>query len=293
MTEASETPVEERQDGPAPAEAAVAGGSAPGAGRPRPIQGPARILANQQLDTRLFVMTLDAPRIAKLVQPGQFVHVRVPGMDDHILRRPFGVYDRNVQEGTIDVLYQVVGYGTRHMSSLQPGAQCDVMGPLGQGWVLPEGVGHALVVAGGAGAAPLYLFTEEMLRERIAVDVVLGAQTKDALVMRERFTGLLGREPICATDDGTYGHAGFATGPAEKLLQENAYDQVYCCGPDPMMRAIVQLADAAQVPCQVSMEKRMACGIGACLGCIVETTEGRRRACVDGPVFPAEKVVWQ
>lgn len=291
MSEPTETPRSDRQDASAAATEAAQTAKAL-ARRPRPIQGPARILANQQLDERLFVMTFDAPRIAKLVQPGQFVHVRVPGMDDHILRRPFGVYDRNVQQGTIDVLYQVVGYGTRHLSALQPGAQCDLMGPLGQGWVLREGISRALVVAGGAGAAPLYLFTEEMLHRGVQVDVVLGAQTKNALVMRERFTGLLGHEPACSTDDGTYGYAGFATGPASELLQANQYDALYCCGPDPMMRSVTRLAADAGVPCQVSMEKRMACGIGACLSCIVETTEGRRRACIDGPVFPAEKVVW-
>jgi dihydroorotate dehydrogenase electron transfer subunit len=257
--------------------------------RPTPVQENARILANEKLDGRLFLMTLAAPRIARSVLPGQFIHLRLPALADHILRRPFGVYDRDVQRGTIDVLYQVVGAGTAYMSGLPAGECC---GPLGQGWSLFPEVRRALVVAGGAGAAPLYLFTAHMLAKDVEVDVVLGAQTKGALVMRERFSALMGHEPSCSTDDGSYGYHGFATGPAGELLAENSYDQVYCCGPEPMMRAVADLARQAQVGCQVSLEKRMACGVGACLSCIVETTEGRRRSCVDGPVFDAEKVVW-
>lgn len=260
--------------------------------RPKPIQGLARILANDRLDGRLFLMTLEAPRIARLVQPGQFIHLRIPGMADHILRRPFGVYDRNVQEGTIDVLYQVVGAGTAGMTTLSVGERCDLMGPLGQGWTLTPDVHRALVVAGGAGAAPLYLFTAQLREAGVAVDVVLGAQTEGALVMRERFSTLMGVEPACSTDDGSYGFHGFATGPTAELLAAHDYDRVYCCGPEPMMRAVAELAAKAGVSCQVSLEKRMACGIGACLSCIVDTTEGRKRSCVDGPVFDAEKVVW-
>ena len=261
--------------------------------RPRPVQEPARIVANEHLDGRLYLMTLSAPRIAGAVRPGQFVHLRVPGMANHILRRPFGVYDRDVQEGTIDVLYQVVGHGTKHMTGLAAGGDLRSLGPLGRGWMQFDGVQRALVVAGGAGAAPLYLFAQQLVDAGAAVDVVLGAQTKGGLVMRQRFADLLGTEPACSTDDGTYGTEGFATVPAEQLLAANRYDAVYCCGPEPLMRAVARLAAEAGVACQVSLEKRMACGIGACLSCIVETTEGRKRSCVDGPVFPAEKVVWQ
>ncbi len=260
--------------------------------RPKPVQGLARITANDLLDGNLYLMTLEAPRIAASVQPGQFIHLRVPGMGDHILRRPFGVYDCDLNAGTIDVLYQVVGHGTKHMSSLPAGTQCDVMGPLGRGWSLPQGVKRALVVAGGAGAAPLYLFTGRLLESGVETDVVLGAQTKGSLVMYDRFEKLLGRAPACSTDDGTFGYAGFATLPAAELLRENEYDMVYCCGPEPLMRSVARLAADNGAACQVSLEKRMACGVGACLSCIVETTEGRKRSCVDGPVFPAEKVVW-
>lgn len=258
-----------------------------------PVQELARIAANDLLDGNLYLMTLAAPRIAAAVRPGQFIHLRIPGMGDHILRRPFGVYDRDLDAGTIDVLYQVVGHGTKHMSALCAGTQCDVMGPLGHGWSMPQGTTRALVVAGGAGAAPLYLFTGQLLESGVSTDVVLGAQTKGGLVMLERFEKLLGCAPACSTDDGTFGYAGFATLPAADLMRENDYDIVYCCGPEPLMRAVARLAQENGAACQVSLEKRMACGVGACLSCIVETTEGRKRSCVDGPVFPAEKVVWE
>ena len=147
------------------------------------------------------------------------------------------------------------------------------------------------------GAAPLFMLCERIAASEASVDVVLGAQTKDALVCRERYAALLGGEPRCATDDGTYGRAGFCTSLVEEALAAAAeegspYDYVAVCGPEPLMKIVAGLAADAGVRCEVSMEKRMACGIGACLSCVVDTVDGKKRACVDGPVFDARKVVW-
>lgn len=256
----------------------------------------ARILSNEQVGPRLYLMALASPAIAGAIEPGQFVHMRVPRMEAHILRRPFSVYARDAQAGTLEVLYQVVGFGTDHMTALAAGEECELIGPVGATWN-PPASGHCLLVGGGVGAAPLFMLCERICASDAAVDVVLGAQTASALVCRERYAALLGGEPRCATDDGSYGRAGFCTSLVSEALAEAAaagapYDYVAVCGPEPLMKIVAGLAADAGVRCEVSMEKRMACGIGACLSCVVDTVDGKKRACVDGPVFDARKVVW-
>ena len=252
----------------------------------------ARVLSNAQAGPRLWVMTLEAPEIARAIEPGQFVHMRVPGMEGHILRRPFSVYVRDARAGTVDVLYQVVGFGSDHMTTLASGAEPELIGPVGHGWQVPEGARRVLLIAGGVGAAPLFMLAERLVADGADVEVVLGAQTADALVTRERYALLLGREPRISTDDGSAGFHGFCTVIAKDLLAEGGWDLVCVCGPEPVMKITAGLAAEAGVPCEVSLERRMACGIGACLSCVVDTVAGKRRACVDGPVFSAEEVVW-
>ena len=257
----------------------------------------ARIISNEKVGSRLYLMRVEAPEIAADLQPGQFVHMKVPRMEAHILRRPFSVYACNVADGTLDILYQVVGFGTDHMTSLVEGEVCELIGPVGATWNPPD-QGRCLLVGGGVGAAPLFMLCETLAASpSVSVDVVLGAQTKDSLVCLGRYTELLGEEPRCATDDGSYGRSGFCTSLVEEALSSSSesgapYDYVAVCGPEPLMKIVAGMAADAQVRCEVSMEKRMACGIGACLSCVVDTTEGKKRACVDGPVFDAQKVVW-
>ncbi|WP_165044221.1 dihydroorotate dehydrogenase electron transfer subunit [Adlercreutzia sp. ZJ138] len=257
----------------------------------------ARVVSNEQLAAKLYLMRVESSEIARSILPGQFVHMKIAGMDDHILRRPFSVYARNAEEGTFDVLYQVVGTGSARMTDMATGANCEFIGPIGTPWQPPTGTHRALVVGGGVGAAPVFMLCEHLLASDVDLTVVLGAATRDALVCKDRYEALLGHEPRCATDDGTYGRAGFCTSLVEEALEEaNAagqpYDYVAVCGPEPLMRIVARMAADANVHCQVSMERRMACGVGACLSCVVETVDGRRRSCVDGPVFDARKVVW-
>lgn len=255
------------------------------------------ILENDQVGPNLYLMKVQAPGIAETIEPGQFVHMKIPRMEDHILRRPFSIYAADPEAGTLDILYQAVGFGSSHMTTLETGLYAELIGPVGTGWSAPEGTKRALIVAGGVGAAPLFMMTEDLLAAGVQVDVILGAQTEAALVTRARYEELLGQNPQCATDDGSYGRAGFCTSLVEEALaaaseQGESYDYLAVCGPEPLMKIVASMAKAASVPCQVSMEKRMACGVGACLSCVVETVYGKRRACVDGPVFEAEEVVW-
>lgn len=264
----------------------------------------ALILGNVCVGPRLHVMTLESPEIAASIEPGQFVHMKVPRMEDHILRRPFSVFSRDVDNGTVEILYQVVGFGTDHMTTLEPGLSVEMIGPVGHGWSMQARGSRALLVGGGVGAAPLFMQCEALVAGGVDVDVVLGAQTHGALVCRERYLDVFekdgsdaGDRVRCATDDGTFGRAGFCTSLVEEALeaanaQGHPYDYVAVCGPESLMKIVSGIARSHGVPCELSMEKRMACGVGACLSCVVETTSGKRRSCVDGPVFNAEEVVW-
>jgi dihydroorotate dehydrogenase electron transfer subunit len=250
------------------------------------------VISNTPLTDRLFEVVIRVEDIPVALLPGQFIHVRIPGMEGHILRRPFSVYHRDLEASTIGVLYQVVGFGSDMLSKLEPEAQVQVLGPIGTPWQAPDGIKRALLVVGGVGAAPLYLHALELKDAGVTVDVAMGAQTKETLVARDRYIASLGSEPFCSTDDGSFGHAGFVTDVVVDLIGRNDYDYVAICGPEPMMRIISRITLDAGLPTFVSMERHMACGIGACLGCIVNTTEGNKRSCVDGPVFDAAKVVW-
>ncbi len=260
-----------------------------------------RILGNVCVGPNLYLMTVSSPSIARAIAPGQFVHMKIPGMEGHILRRPFSVYAADAQAGTLDVLYQVVGFGTDHLTIIDEHCglsdQAELIGPVGRSWEAPAGCKRALLVGGGVGAAPLFMLCQKLVADGVSVDVVLGAQTKDALVCLSRYEETLGHKVACATDDGSFGREGFCTSLVSEALvaAEDAgegYGYVACCGPEPLMKIVAGLAADHGAPCQVSMEKRMACGVGACLGCMVETVDGKKRSCVDGPVFDAEKVVW-
>lgn len=249
-----------------------------------------RVIANHRIAQGVGLMVLSAPRCAATVQPGQFVHLRVATGADILLRRPFSIH--RAYGDRVEILYQILGAGTLRMAEKPVGDESmDLIGPLGHGWTEPEGAAHVLLVAGGLGAAPLGMLAERFAERGVAVTVAQGAPTVTRLVARALFERVARRVEI-ATDDGSAGERGFVTGPVERLLEAERFDMVYTCGPEAMQRAIVRLAASNDVPCQVSLERLMACGIGACLSCVVSTTQGLKRACVDGPVFSAEEVVW-
>lgn len=248
-----------------------------------------RLVANERLAEGVGLAVFDSPRVAASVAPGQFVHLRIAVGTDFILRRPFSVH--RAADGRIEILYQVLGRGTRELASAERGAEMDVIGPLGSGWRIPPGAAHALIVAGGLGAAPMGMLVERLAADGIAVTVAQGAPTAERLVARELFDAHARRMAL-ATDDGSAGHHGYVTTLVEGLIADDRPDVVYSCGPERMERIVAAQAAAAGVSCQVSLERLMACGVGACLSCVVSTTAGRKRACVDGPVFDAADVLW-
>ncbi len=277
---------------------AAGAGAGAAAGATTPVDELARVMSNVELAPAIHVMELDAPQIARMVQPGQFVHMQIPGMDGHILRRPFSVCRWGGD--SIFVMYQVVGTGSRHMTTLVPGCELSLIGPVGRGWNPPAACKHAVLVCGGMGVAPQTMLAKQLVESGAQVDCLVGATTAERLVGTQVLEGF-GAHVHIATDDGTAGHHGFCTELIGDFAQDASY--VSICGPEPMERAAVRtlegvLAERAQqggeMPLvEVSLERRMACGIGACLSCVVDTVAGKKRACVDGPVFEAREVVWQ
>lgn len=259
----------------------------------------AEVRRNVQVGPGLYLMTLAAPRCAEAIQPGQFVHLQISTNPAHVLRRPFSIYAVDIAHGLVDILYQIVGTGTFEMAEWQPGVRVALIAPVGRGWLPPVGAQRALLVGGGVGAAPLYMLCDALCQSGARVDVALGASTADCLVCLDRYDALARPElrVLCATDDGTFGVEGFCTSIAQDALQwassaGEPYDYVAACGPEPMMRIVAELAAREGVLCEVSLERRMACGIGACLSCVVDTAYGKKRACVDGPVFDARELLW-
>jgi len=248
------------------------------------------VVTNERVAEGVGSIVLTAPRVARSVLPGQFVHVRITAGADFILRRPFSVH--RAEGETVEILYQVVGRGTRDLAEKRRGDEMDLIGPLGCGWRIPEDAAHALVVAGGLGAAPMGMLVIELAARGVAVTVANGAPCADRLLA----TGLFERQArrvLCATDDGSAGAAGFVTALVDRVIAEDRPDVIYACGPEPMQRTVAAQAALASTACQVSLERLMACGVGACLSCVVTTTAGRKRACVDGPVFDAAEIVWE
>lgn len=257
--------------------------------RSHPLLERVVVVSNERIAQGVGLIALRAPRIAGAVAPGQFVHLRVTTGADFLLRRPFSIH--RAGDGTVEILYQVLGRGTAALAEASRGDVMDAIGPLGRGWEVPEGTAHALLVAGGLGAAPLGMLAERLAARGVAVSVALGAPNAQRLMARDLFESVARRVEV-ATDDGSAGERGFVTLLSERLLVSDRPDIVCVCGPEVMARAVSAQAATVGVPCLVSLERLMACGIGACLSCVVTTVHGQKRACVDGPVFDAEEVCW-
>jgi dihydroorotate dehydrogenase electron transfer subunit len=256
---------------------------------PHPLLERVEVIVNDRVAEGVGLLTLAGPRIASSVRPGQFVHLRISQTADFMLRRPFSVHRAAGER--LEILYQVIGRGTRELAGKRRGETMDAIGPLGHGWDVPGDAAHVLLVAGGLGAAPLGMLAEELALRGVAVTVALGAPTADRLMARDLFEGAARRVEL-ATDDGSAGERGLVTAVSARLIAEDRLSLVCACGPEAMARTVAAQAAAAGVACQVSLERLMGCGIGACLSCVVSTTRGRLRACVDGPVFDAGEVLW-
>ena len=230
------------------------------------------IQSNEQIAKSVYRMQLGGDTTGIL--PGQFVNIRVQGQ---FLRRPISVC--NITDGILTIIYKVVGVGTEAMSHLPIGTQLDVLTVLGNGYDLSKAGDAPLLVGGGVGVPPMYMLARQLREAGKKVRVILGFNTKDEVFYEEEFRAL-GCDVTVTTVDGSHGVKGFVTNALDG--QQSYY---YTCGPLPMIKALLQ---AAGTNGEVSMEERMGCGFGACMGCTIQTTKGPKRVCKEGPVFPAE-----
>jgi dihydroorotate dehydrogenase electron transfer subunit len=244
-------------------------------------------------DAMLISFLAPAPLMSGIT-PGQFVEIlcRDHGSWDPLLRRPYSIFAVDQETSTFTLLARPYGRGSAWLCAQPVGTVLDVLGPLGTGFSIAEKSRNLLLVAGGVGAAPLVLLAREATRRRLNVTYLLGGMTATALLDPAYLPDAV--EYVVATDDGTQGHHGFVT----DLMGEYVSwaDQVFACGPEPMLgslrRQVLVHRFGDRPTVQVSVERAMACGVGACLGCVVETTRGMKPSCVDGPVFDMDEVIW-
>lgn len=238
-------------------------------------------------------MTLSSRELSQKSKPGQFLHVRAARGNDPLLRRPISIHAVD-DEDKADLLYCVSGRGTELLSNKKAGETVDVLGPLGNGFETGEKMNRAIMVAGGMGVAPLLFLAQRIKRNCDEIKVLIGAKTKDGLLAVSNFKEL-GCDVWQTTEDGSAGRKGYITDLVEQALFEPGSGgtvKLFACGPRDMMERTSKTAAIYNVSCEVSLEERMACGLGSCLSCVVDTTDGLKRVCKEGPVFRAGEVKW-
>lgn len=223
------------------------------------------------------------------MQPGQFVEVRVDGSPTTFLRRPISINLVDYNANELWLLIHVVGAGTRALAELKAGDTVNLVLPLGNGFTLSPTPHSPLLIGGGVGTAPLLYLGQELMRQGTQPTFLLGARTREDLLQMELFREA--GEVFITTEDGSLGERGFVT--QHSLWNgTSAYDYIYTCGPKPMMVAVARLAREKGISCEASLENLMACGLGACLCCVEDTTEGHVCVCKEGPVFNIERLKW-
>lgn len=251
------------------------------------IQTLCPVVSVQSVARQTFVLTLQSSALASTTQAGQFINIKVNDLGFPLLRRPFSVYksDRN----NIQIIFHVIGTGTRELSMKRPGDLLDVLGPLGCSYTINGEYTTALLVAGGLGVAPLPMLTSALNESAKQIATFLGARTKDQLVTTHL------ANVLCATDDGSAGYHGTVVELLRSELQTKKYalPKIFACGPNPMLKSLSLLAEEFDIPCEVSLESVMACGIGICQGCPVERVGHEKKyslICKEGTVFESRQI---
>ena len=243
-----------------------------------------KVLSQKVVAKNIRLLTVTWPIHEKTPKAGQFFMLRCWPVDAApLLSRPISVHRFDPVTATLEFLYEVKGKGTEHLAALKEGDTLNLTGPSGNGFPVDTLNGKIAVVGGGIGTAPLYQLVCELDDKGCKPDLFLGF--RDEVYGVERFVPRCGQVGI-ATESGRVGTKGFVTA----VLDPSQYDWVLCCGPEPMMKAVAALCKQHGTPCLVSMEKKMACGVGACLGCTCHTKSGGKCVCKDGPVFNSEEV---
>jgi dihydroorotate dehydrogenase electron transfer subunit len=251
----------------------------------------AKIISNQKLHNNVWHLEFESGIIARQAAPGQFVNIRVGDGLAPLLRRPVSIHGARGLK--VKLIYEVVGCGTQVLAGRKPGELLDIIGPLGKGFDYGQPVKSReagnILIAGGMGVAPLVFLAEKIKSTKPLV--LIGASTKKQILCVPEFIAL-GCTLKLATDDGSRGFKGRVTDLLKIVLKQTQARELFSCGPRPMLKAVAQIAGANNIASQLSLEEHMACGIGACLGCVVSTKSGYKRVCKDGPVFSGKELTW-
>ena len=263
------------------------------------------ILENEEIQEDCFLMKVKTAPSFQNPLPGQFVMIRIAGLNDPFLSRPISIYSfsRNENDCVIELLYRVVGKGTQIMAGLIEDSQVEINGPLGNGFEISDVKKNIVFIAGGIGIAPLSLLIEVLCRRTdcspSAMTVYLGFQRDSAVVGLDKMKKLCRDTNVC-TDDGTMGEKGFVTQIFQKDMKKFSPDNtsIFACGPKEMLKSLAKILKKSKFNCQVSLEERMACGTGACMGCAVAVKDDKgaldyKRVCADGPVFNLQNIIWE
>jgi len=252
----------------------------------------AEILSNELISKDHYLMRLRAPRIASDWIPGQFINVLLPYEDDRppLLRRPFSILES--KRKNLEFVYRVVGCGTKILSEMRKGQKLDIIGPLGKGFPLPpDRKSKNILICGGVGAPPIFALSRLMLSKGFDVDFYFGAKDRDSLIFYDALCSMSFTFHV-ATEDGSIGHNGLISEilPAIKTDIKN----VFACGPVEMLKAIYAWHGNSSVKYYASVESKMGCGVGVCLGCSIPSVDGKYLlTCRDGPVFDADLINWE
>lgn len=245
------------------------------------------LIGKEMLAKGFYSFTLSCPEVAAAAKPGQFVNLKVPGFS---LRRPISICEIDRGAGTLRLVFEVRGEGTERLAEFEEGEQVDLLAPLGNGFSV-DPKDRAAVVGGGIGVPPMLELAKQFGGRAGAV---LGFRDASAVILEDAFEACCA-ETLLYTDNGSKGKKGFVTDGLRELLSRGRTDVVYACGPEVMLKNVIRLADEAGIRCQVSMEQRMACGVGACYVCacrmVMDGQEYFGHVCKDGPVFDSKQIV--
>jgi dihydroorotate dehydrogenase electron transfer subunit len=255
----------------------------------RKMIGDLEVVSNRVQNPRHFVLELKAPEKLPLILPGNFVQLLVDGSPATFLRRPFSVHSVDYASNTFRLLIQVKGPGTSRLSRLKVGDRVNVIYPLGNSFSLPTSP-EILLIGGGCGVAPLLYLAQFLHQNRLRPVILTGWKTKSDIFEQEEYRKY--GEVLVITEDGSEGEKGLVTDHSILQKESLPFRKIYCCGPDPMMKAVAKMAAMQGIDCEVSLENTMACGFGVCLCCITTTTNGNERVCMEGPVFNTRVLTW-
>lgn len=247
-----------------------------------------KVIENKRINNDFHVIELSGNNKLPEIKPGQFVQVRVDNSPETFLRRPISIHDVDYNRNTIRLLVQIVGKGTEALSKLRNDDLLNIVYPLGNSFTVPDENEKILLVGGGCGIAPLLYLGKYLKSNGYCPDILLGFRNIERIIEYEDYTKV--GKVFLTTEDGSEGEKGYVT--SHSVLTNVKYDRIYCCGPDSMMKAIADYCRKNRIICEVSLENLMACGLGVCLCCIVDTVKGNLCSCIDGPVFNINVLKW-